>query len=95
MCAGWDADQVKAVVAETLHAIVDPVVFAGRPSSSPTTGCAAVPMREEVGNPTVVNPDRALRKEAAQRDMAGVDLHPTFTRPVPLRERFPARSTAA
>ena len=28
MCAGWDVDQVRTVVAETLHDIVDPLVFA-------------------------------------------------------------------
>ena len=28
MCAGWNVDQVRSVVAETLHDIVDPLVFA-------------------------------------------------------------------
>ncbi|GAA1457912.1 HAD-IB family hydrolase [Williamsia maris] len=28
MCAGWDVDQVRTIVAETLHDIVDPLVFA-------------------------------------------------------------------
>ncbi|MGI9124707.1 MAG: HAD-IB family hydrolase [Mycobacterium sp.] len=28
MCAGWDVEQVRSVVAETLHDIVDPLVFA-------------------------------------------------------------------
>ncbi|KQS00936.1 inhibition of morphological differentiation protein [Williamsia sp. Leaf354] len=28
MCAGWDVDQVRGIVAETLHDIVDPLVFA-------------------------------------------------------------------
>jgi HAD superfamily hydrolase (TIGR01490 family) len=28
MCAGWDVEQVKAIVGETLHEIVDPLVFA-------------------------------------------------------------------
>lgn len=28
MCTGWDVEQVKAIVAETLHDIVDPLVFA-------------------------------------------------------------------
>ena len=28
MCAGWDVEQVKTIVAETLHDIVDPLVFA-------------------------------------------------------------------
>ena len=28
MCTGWDVEQVKSIVAETLHEIVDPLVFA-------------------------------------------------------------------
>ena len=28
MCAGWDVEQVKSIVGETLHDIVDPLVFA-------------------------------------------------------------------
>lgn len=28
MCSGWDVAQVKAIVAETLHDIVDPLIFA-------------------------------------------------------------------
>ncbi|GAA2057002.1 HAD family hydrolase [Williamsia deligens] len=28
MCAGWDVAQVRAIVAETLHGIVEPLVFA-------------------------------------------------------------------
>lgn len=28
MCTGWDVEQIKAIVAETLHDIVDPLVFA-------------------------------------------------------------------
>ena len=28
MCAGWDVEQVKSIVNETLHDIVDPLVFA-------------------------------------------------------------------
>ena len=28
MCTGWDVEQVKSIVAETLHDIVDPLVFA-------------------------------------------------------------------
>src|ERR1044072_2151699 len=27
MCAGWDVEQVKSIVGETLHDIVDPLVF--------------------------------------------------------------------
>ncbi|WP_019931694.1 HAD-IB family hydrolase [Nocardia sp. BMG111209] len=28
MCAGWDVQQVKSIVAETLHDIVDPLIYA-------------------------------------------------------------------
>ncbi|RDH75752.1 HAD-IB family hydrolase [Mycolicibacterium moriokaense] len=169
MCAGWDVEQIKSIVGETLHDIVDPLVFAeaanliadhklcgrdvvvvsasgeeivgpiakaiGATHAMATrmvvedgkyTGevayycfgdgkvqairelaeregyslehCYAysdsitdLPMLEAVGNPTVVNPDRALRKEAVARDWPVL----TFTRPVPLRDRLPAPSGAA
>lgn len=169
MCTGWDVEQVKTIVGETLHEIVDPLVFAeaadliadhklcgrdvvivsasGEEVVAPIaralgathamatrmvvedgryTGeiafycygegkaeairalaeregyalehCYAysdsmtdVPMLETVGHPTVVNPDRALRKEAAVRGWPVL----TFTRPVSLRNRIPAPSGAA
>ena len=50
-----------------------------------------LPMLEAVGHPTVVNPDRALRKEAAARGWPVL----TFSRPVSLRDRIPAPSGAA
>lgn len=28
MCAGWDVEQVKSIVAETLHDLVDPLIYA-------------------------------------------------------------------
>lgn len=169
MCAGWDVEQVRAIVNETLHEIVDPLIFAeaaeliadhrlcGRDvvvvSASgeeivapiaralgathamatrmvvedgkytgdvefychgeakaaairelavlegyPLEHCYAysdsiadLAMLEAVGHPTVVNADRALRKEAAARGWPSL----TFTRPVPLRSRIPAPSGAA
>jgi HAD superfamily hydrolase (TIGR01490 family) len=169
MCTGWDVEQIKSVVGETLHDIVDPLVFAeaaeliadhklcGRDvvvvsasgeeivapiaraigathamatrmvvSDGKYTGevafycfgegkvqairelaaregyplehCYAysdsitdLPMLEAVGHPTVVNPDRALRKEAAAQGWPAL----TFTRPVSLRDRIPAPSGAA
>jgi HAD superfamily hydrolase (TIGR01490 family) len=169
MCTGWDVEQVKSIVGETLHEIVDPLVFAeaaemiadhklcgrdvvvvsasGEEIVAPIaralgathamatrmvvedgryTGeiafycygqgkveairalaeregyalehCYAysdsvtdIPMLEEVGHPTVVNPDRALRKEALTRGWPVL----TFTRPVSLRDRIPAPSGAA
>jgi len=169
MCSGWDVEQVKGIVNETLHDIVTPLVFAeaadliaahklcgrdvvvvsasGEEIVAPIaralgathamatrmvvedgkyTGevgfycygegkvqairelaaregylldhCYAysdsitdLPMLDAVGHPTVVNPDRALRKEATERGWAIV----TFTRPISLRDRIPAPSGAA
>jgi HAD superfamily hydrolase (TIGR01490 family) len=169
MCTGWDVEQVKTIVAETLHEIVDPLVFAeaanliadhklcgrdvvvvsasgeeivapiarelGATHSMATrmvvedgkyTGevafycygvgkvqaiqelseregyalehCYAysdsvtdLPMLEAVGHPSVVNPDRGLRKEALAREWPVL----TFTRPVSLRGRISAPSGAA
>ncbi len=28
LCAGWDVDQVRAIVAETLHDLIDPLIYA-------------------------------------------------------------------
>jgi HAD superfamily hydrolase (TIGR01490 family) len=169
MCAGWDVEQVRSVVGEALHDIVDPLVFAeaadlisdhklcgrdvvvvsasgeeivgpiaralGATHAMATrmvvedgkyTGeiafycygdgkaeairalaaregyalehCYAysdsitdLPMLETVGHPTVVNPDRALRKEAGARNWPVR----SFTKPVSLRDRLPAPSGAA
>ena len=169
MCTGWNVEQVKSIVSETLHDIVDPLVFAeaanliadhklcgrdvvvvsasGEEIVAPIaralgathamatrmvvedgkyTGevafycygegkveairelaaregyaleyCYAysdsitdTPMLEAVGHPTVVNPDRALRKEAAARGWPVLE----FSRPIPLRDRIPAPSGAA
>ena len=169
MCTGWDVEQVKSIVGETLHDIVDPLVFAeaadliadhkicgrdvvvvsasGEEIVAPIaralgathamatrmvvedgkyTGeiafycygdgkveairqlaaregyalehCYAysdsitdLPMLEAVGHPTVVNPDRALRKEAGARGWPVL----TFSKPVSLRDRIPAPSGAA
>ena len=169
MCAGWDVEQVKSVVGEALHDIVDPLVFAeaadlisdhklcgrdvvvvsasgeeivgpiaralgathamatrmvvedghytgdiafycyGEGKSEAIRALAAregyalehcyaysdsitdLPMLTTVGHPTVVNPDRALRKEAAARDWPVR----SFSKPVSLRDRLPAPSGAA
>ncbi|GFG74158.1 HAD-IB family hydrolase [Mycobacterium botniense] len=50
-----------------------------------------LPMLQTVGHPTVVNPDRALRKEAIARGWPVL----TFTRPVSLRNRFQPPSGVA
>ncbi|PRC41382.1 HAD-IB family hydrolase [Mycobacterium sp. ITM-2017-0098] len=169
MCTGWDVEQVKAIVGETLHDIVNPLVFAeaaeliadhklcgrdvvvvsasGEEIVAPIaralgathamatrmvvedgkyTGeiafycygegkveairalaeregyalehCYAysdsvtdLPMLEAVGHPTVVNPDRTLRKEATAR---GWPVR-TFSKPVSLRDRLPAAPSGA
>lgn len=169
MCSGWDVEQVKSIVNETLHDIVTPLVFAeaadliaghklcgrdvvvvsasGEELVAPIaravgathamatkmvvndgkyTGeiafycygegkveairqlaaregyalehCYAysdsitdLPMLEAVGHPSVVNPDRALRKVANTRGWPVL----TFSRPVSLRDRIPAPSSAA
>jgi HAD superfamily hydrolase (TIGR01490 family) len=169
MCTGWDVEQVKSIVGETLHDVVNPLVFAeaaeliadhklcgrdvvvvsasGEEIVAPIaralgathamatrmvvadgkyTGEIAfycygdgkveairqlaaregyaleysyaysdsitdLPMLEIVGHPTVVNPDRALRKEAAARGWPVL----AFSKPVSLRDRIPAPSGAA
>lgn len=169
MCTGWDVQQVKSIVNETLHDIVTPLVFgeaadliaghklcgrdvvvvsaSGEELVAPIaralgathamatrmvvedghyTGdiafycyghgkveairelaaregyalehCYAysdsvtdLPMLEAVGHPSVVNPDRALRKEAVARGWPVL----SFSRPVSLRDRIPAPSGAA
>lgn len=168
MCAGWDVEQVKSIVNETLHEIVTPLVFAeaaeliaghklcgrdvvvvsasGEELVAPIaralgathamatrmvvedgryTGdidfycygegkvraiqelaaregyalehCYAysdsitdLPMLEAVGHPSVVNPDRALRRQATARGWPVL----SFSRPVSLRDRIPAPSGA-
>jgi HAD superfamily hydrolase (TIGR01490 family) len=166
LCTGWDVAQVSAIVEETLHDIVNPLVYAeateliaehrargedvvvvsasgaevvqpiaemvgathsvstrmvtqnGRYTGEMEFYCAgenkAVAVRElaaqrgydlqrsyaysdsisdlpllaSVGNPTVVNPDRALRREAAARGWPVLG----FSNPVSLRTRIPAPS---
>ncbi len=169
MCTGWDVEQVKSIVNETMHDIMTPLVFAeaadliaahklfGRDvvvvSASgeeivapiaralgathamatrmvvedgkytgevafycygegkvqairelaaregyPLEHCYAysdsitdLPMLEAVGHPSVVNPDRGLRREAVERGWPVL----SFSRPVSLRDRIPAPSGAA
>ncbi|HVW44717.1 MAG TPA: haloacid dehalogenase-like hydrolase, partial [Amycolatopsis sp.] len=55
-----------------------------------TDSSTDVPMLEVVGNPAAVNPDRALRKIAVERDWPIL----TFDNPVSLRNRIPAPSPA-
>jgi HAD superfamily hydrolase (TIGR01490 family) len=162
LCRGWDVESVRQIVAETLHDLIDPIIYdeaaelierhraAGRDviivstsgaevvsaigellgadrviatrmvveggrftgeiefyAAGPNKAAAIkelassegydldesyaysdsitdVPMLEVVGHPTAVNPDRALRRLAAERGWPVV----TFRRPVALRRRF-------
>ena len=162
MCEGWEVAQVRAIVAETLHEVVEPMVYAeataliarhradgeeivvlsasGQEVVEPiaamvgadrflatrmatrggryageiefycygehkaaaarriaeeqgydlalcrayTDSITDLPLLEVVGRPTVVNPDRALRRVAEQRGWPVL----TFARPVPLRVRL-------
>jgi HAD superfamily hydrolase (TIGR01490 family) len=168
LCAGWEVAQVRAIVAETLHEIVEPLVYAeaatliaehqaageevvvlsasglevvepiaalvgadrcfgtrmavrggrytgeidyycyGEQKARAAREIAAergyrladcwaysdsitdLPLLSIVGHPTVVNPDRALRREAEQRGWPVL----TFADPVALRTRLrPPRAT--
>ncbi|WP_425484895.1 HAD family hydrolase [Amycolatopsis anabasis] len=169
LCAGWDVAQIRAVVNETLHDVVDPLVYAeaaelisrhqaeghdvvvlsatgeevvapiaemlgatrsvatrmeivdGRYSGQVDFYCYGeqkavaarrlaaeygydlaschaytdsstdIPLLEAVGHPHVVNPDRALRKLAAERDWPVL----AFSNPVSLRNRITGPSAAA
>ncbi|WP_188316552.1 HAD-IB family hydrolase [Solihabitans fulvus] len=169
LCEGWDVEQVRSIVDETLHDIVDPLVYkeatqlitdhkteghdvivvsaSGEEIVAPIASmvgathsvgtrmvvsggrysgeigfycygenkaiaakqfaeehgydleaCHAysdsitdLPLLEVVGHPTVVNPDRALRKVAAQRGWPVL----TFSDPVSLRARIPTPSGTA
>jgi len=162
LCKGWDVEQVRQIVAETLHSLINPIIYeeaaalieehhaGGRDvvivSSSGDEVVSAIgellgvdrviatrmvvkdgrytgeieyyaagpnkasaireladsegydlgecfaysdsitdaPMLEVVGHPTAVNPDRALRRLAAEREWPVL----TFRRPVPLKRRF-------
>jgi HAD superfamily hydrolase (TIGR01490 family) len=166
LCRGWDVEQVRQIVAETLHELIDPIIYdeaaalieqhrahgrdvvivsssgdevvsaiaellgverviatrmviadgrytgeidfyAAGPNKATaikelatTEGydldeCFAysdsitdVPMLEVVGHPTAVNPDRALRRHAAERGWPVV----TFRRPVALHRRLAGMS---
>ncbi|MFD8456988.1 HAD family hydrolase [Streptomyces antimycoticus] len=166
LCRGWNVQQVKEIVAETLHDLIDPIIYdeaaslieehhtAGRDVVIVSTSGAEVvepigellgadrvvatrlvvedgvftgeveyyaygptkaeaiaelaesegydlsrcyaysdsatdlPMLEAVGHPHAVNPDRALRREAAARGWPML----SFNRPVRLKQRRPSLS---
>ncbi len=169
LCTGWEVRQVRAIVEETLHDVVDPLVYAeaaaliaehtdqghhvvvvsasgeemvapiaamvgadlsvgtrmveidglytgevefycyGEAKADAVRGLAEahgydlsrcyaysdsvtdLPMLAEVGHPTAVNPDRALRREAVSRGWPVL----TFSAPVSLRTRIPTASSSA
>lgn len=169
LCTGWEVEQVNAVVEETLHDIVDPLVYKeatqlitehrelghdvvvlsasgeevvapiakllgathsagtrmvsidGRYTGEVEFYCSAenkavaarelagefgydlaechaysdsvsdLPLLSAVGHPTVVNPDRSLRREAAERGWPSL----AFEHPVSLRARIPTPSGTA
>ncbi len=170
LCRGWDVAQVRAIVAETLHDLIDPLIYdeaaslieehhtAGRDVVIVSTSGAEVvepigellgadrvvatrmivgadgrftgeieyyaygptkaeairelavsegydlarcyaysdsatdlPMLSAVGHPHAVNPDRALRREAASRGWPVL----TFSRPVRLKQRIPSLAMPA
>jgi HAD superfamily hydrolase (TIGR01490 family) len=164
LCRGWNVQQVREIVAETLHDLIDPIIYdeaaslieehhlAGRDvvivsasgaevvepigemlgadrviatrmvvedgrytgdvefyayaenkaaaieelaaaegydlsrSYAYTDSITDLPMLKAVGSPHVVNPDRALRREAAARHWPIL----VFTKPVRLRDRVPS-----
>ncbi|MGD9527489.1 HAD family hydrolase [Pseudonocardia sp.] len=169
LCTGWEVARVRGIVAETIHEIVEPLVYAeaaeliaehraagdeivvlsasgsevvepiaaligadhcistrmavregrytgeieyycyGEQKADAAREIAAargyrladcraysdsitdLPLLELVGHPTVVNPDRALRREALARGWSVL----TFAHPVPLRARIPPVATTA
>jgi len=169
LCTGWEVAQIRSIVAETLHEIVEPLVYAeatkliaghkalgdevvvlsasglevvapiaalvgadrcvatrmsvrdgrytgeielylyGEQKAAAAREIAAergyrladcraysdsitdLPLLEAVGHPTVVNPDRALRKEAAARGWPVL----TFAHPVALSSRYRPSGAAA
>jgi HAD superfamily hydrolase (TIGR01490 family) len=144
LCTGWEVAQIRAIVAEMLHEIVEPLVYAeateliaehrangdevvvlsasGMEVVEPIAAlvgadrcqatrmavrngrgyrladCRAysdsitdLPLLEAVGHPTAVNPDRALRRVAAERGWPIL----TFAIPVALRPRIRPATAAA
>jgi len=76
---------------EAIRALADREGYALEHCYAYSDSVTDLPMLEAVGHPTVVNPDRALRKEATAR---GWPVR-SFTKPVSLRDRLPAAPSGA
>ena len=70
--------------AEAIHELAKEQGYDLAASYAYSDSITDVPMLEAVGHPFAVNPDRALRKEAASRGWPVLD----FSHPVALRRRF-------
>ncbi|MCH9668806.1 MAG: HAD-IB family hydrolase [Actinomycetia bacterium] len=77
--------------AEAIRALAAREGYALEHSYAYSDSISDLPMLRAVGHPTVVNPDRTLRKEATAH---GWPVQ-TFSKPVSLRDRIPAPSGAA
>jgi HAD superfamily hydrolase (TIGR01490 family) len=76
---------------EAIRALADHEGYALEHCYAYSDSVTDLPMLEAVGHPTVVNPDRSLRKEATAR---GWPVR-TFSKPVSLRDRLPAAPSGA
>jgi HAD superfamily hydrolase (TIGR01490 family) len=72
--------------AEAIRGLADEHGYRLEDSYAYSDSVTDVPMLAAVGHPVAVNPDRALRREAAARGWPVLD----FTQPAPLRRRLPA-----
>ncbi|MBV5243730.1 MULTISPECIES: HAD-IB family hydrolase [Mycolicibacterium] len=77
--------------AEAIRALADREGYALEHCYAYSDSITDIPMLESVGHPTVVNPDRGLRKEATAR---GWPVR-AFSKPVSLRDRLPAAPSGA
>jgi HAD superfamily hydrolase (TIGR01490 family) len=75
------AEAVRALAGDRGYDLADSYAYSDSVSD--------LPLLEAVGHPTVVNPDRALRRAAVERDWPVCE----FRHPVPLRVRLRARRT--
>ncbi len=77
--------------AEAIRRLAEEAGYSLQDSYAYSDSSTDLPMLLEVGHPTAVNPDRALRKEALARGWPVQDFH----HPIRLRDRVPRVSTPA